>query len=269
MLTHEIIQLSRIPETNFRSLIQQALNHSLWHYLLYFDEKDDVEEQFSCLLKESLAKLLFRFFCLQNNLPIEFKSQNGDRFLSFQIGDYNWELINLTVNGPPLKMPSETATLPAIIPSQKFDCTEKDDFGNKIIRWASPSEKRVLFTYLHNNSESECFLELNLPEGLQELYQDFFDRKNKGKKLRESDFWKKIKPLGTPEFTIRHIPEFYITGWAGPEHWKFFYPSDSNAFPNIKPFSKKNKTILVHRLPAFSRLFSQLNEELHFAKFLN
>ena len=30
-----------------------------------------------------------------------------------------------------------------------------------------------------------------------------------------------------------------------------------------------NKAVFIHRLPAFSRLFPQLNDELHFAKFLN
>lgn len=269
MLTNEIIQLSRIPETNFRTLIQQSLNHALWEYMHFFDEQDDIEKQLSCLLKESLAKLLFRFFCLQNDLPIEFKSQNGDRYLSFEMHDESWELINITVKGPPLKKASETTSLPAMIPSQKFDCSEKDEFGNKIIRWATPVDKRVLFTYLFNNSDDECFLELVLPTGMKQLYQGFFERKSRGKKIRESDFWKKLKPLGPPQFLLHHRPDFYITAWAGPEHWKFFYPTNPSAFPNIISVTPENKTVLVHRLPAFSRLFSQLEIALHFANFLN
>lgn len=269
MLANEIIQLSRIPETNFRSIIQQALNHTLWYYLVFFDEQDDLEEQLSFLLRESLAKLLFRFFCLQNDLPIEFKPQNEDRYLSFQFQDTSWELINLSVDGPPLKKAAETTALPAMIPSQKIDSSEKDEFGNKIIRWASPANKRVLFTYLHNNSAEENFLKLKLPIGLKQLYQDFFKLKSKGKKIRESDFWKKIKPLGTPEVLLHHKPEFYITAWAGPDHWKFFYSSNAKTFPNITPPAIENKTVLVHRLPAFSRLFPQLDDTINFAEFLN
>lgn len=269
MLAQEIIQLSRVPETNFRSLVQQALNHALWHYVLYFDEDDNIEENLLCLLNDSLAKLLFKFFCIQNELPVEFKSQNGDRFLSFKLNDKNWELVNLSVKGHPIELASEVVSLPAMIPAQKFDCTQKDDFGNTLIQWTTSNDKQVLFTYLHNNSADKCFIQLNLPIGLEQVYQDFFKRKNRGKTVRESDFWKKLKPLGTPDFIINHKPDFYITAWAGSEHWKFFYNSGAKAFPNIQTIASKNKTILVHRLPAFSRLFPQLNDELHFARFLN
>lgn len=270
MLTQEIIQLSRIPETNFRSLVQQALNHALWHYILYFsEEQEDIEGSLLCLVNESLSKLLFRFFCMQNALPIEFESQNGGRFLSFRLNEQPWELINLSVGGPPLKKAAETITLPAMIPAQKFDCSQKDDFGNTLIRWTADEDKQVLFTYLYNNSAEECFLELNLPQELKQVYQDFFKRKRSGKILRESDFWKKLKRHNVPNFTIRHKPDFYITAWAGSEHWKFFYNSGAKPFPNIQTVSSENRTLMMHRLPAFSRLFPQLNEALHFAEFLN
>ena len=104
---------------------------------------------------------------------------------------------------------------------------------------------------------------------MKQLYIDFFKRKKRGKTIRESDFWKKLKPLGTPEFLIHHKPDFYITAWANSEHWKFFYTLNSTAFPYIKTLSDENKTVMMHRLPAFSRLFPQLNNALHFAKFLN
>ena len=269
MLVNDIIQLSRIPETNFRSLIQQSLNHALWHYVLFFDETDDIEKGLLCLLKESLAKLLFRFFCMQNNLPIEFNVQNGDRFLSFLLKDKNWELITLSVDGLPIKMASETISLPAMIPSQKLDSSEKDEFGNTIIRWTSNVDKQVLFTYLHNNSSDKSFIELSLPVGLEQLYKDFFKLKKRGKSLHESDFWKKLKPIGAPDFLIHHKPDFYITAWAGSKHWKFFYALNSSAFPNIETITSENKTVFVHRLPAFSQLFPHLNEAIHFGKFLN
>ncbi|MDA3904647.1 MAG: hypothetical protein PF484_01090 [Bacteroidales bacterium] len=269
MLTHEIIQLSRVPETNFRSLIQQALNHALWQYVLYFNDDEDIKHRVLSLLNESFSKLLFRFFCLQNNIAAEFDLQNGNRYLTFKLNDNNWELINLSIYDSPLEFASETTSLPAMIPAQKFDCSQIDEFGNKIIRWITPPEKQVLFTYLHNNSNKENFLHLSLPNGLGQLYKDLFKRKERGKTLKESDFWKKLKPLGTPDFIINHKPDFYITSWAGPEHWKFFYASNAQNFPKIKTHSPKNKTILLHRLPAFSRLFPQFNETLNFAKFLN
>jgi len=269
MLAHEIIQLSRIPDTNFRSLVQQALNHALWDYVLLFDKEGDIETQLPCLVKESLSKLLFRFFCLQNNLPIDFNSNNSERFLSFKHDQNNWELISISIEGPPITKKSETLLFPAMIPSLKLDCTQKDEFGNKIIQWTSPINKQALFVYLHNNSADKSFVELNLPEGLKKLYSDFFTRKNKGQALKESDFWKKLKPLGTPDFLIHHTPDFYITAWAGSDHWKFFYTHNSLAFPYIKTFSEENKAVMMHRLPAFCRLFPQLNDTLHFAKFLN
>jgi hypothetical protein len=269
MLSQEIIQLSRIPEENYHSLIQQALNHALWHYILHFDEDDDIEKSLLCLLNESLAELLFRFFCIQNKLPVDFKSQNGDRFLSFTLEDKSWELINLSINGSSIRMSTDAISLPAMIPTQKFDCSQKDDFGNTVIRWTTAVDKRVLFTYLHNNSADKCFLKLNLPEGLDQVYSSFFKIKKKGKTPRENDFWKKIKPLRTPDFVINHKPNFYITAWAGVEHWKFFYNSNTKAFPNIQTVCTENKSLMVHRLPAFSRLFPRLNNTLHFAKFLN
>ncbi len=268
MLAQEIIQLSRIPETNFHSLIQQALNHALWDYILYFDEEDPIEKSLLRLLNESLAKLLFRFFCIQNKLPIEFKPQNGDRLLSFILEEKNWELLNISVEGSLIKTSSEVISLPALIPTQKFDCSTKDDFGNTLIQWSETTKKQVLFTYLLNNSVDECFLSLELPIGLEQVYQDVFKRKKRGKNIRESDFWKKLKPLGIPSFKINHMPHFYIAAWAGSEHWKFFYNYKANLFPNIQTLSTENKAILIHRLPAFSRLFPQLNETLHFAKFL-
>ena len=264
MLVQEIIHLSRIPKTNLNSLIQQALNHALWDYILYFEEENPLEKSLLCLLNESLAKLLFQFFCIQNKLPIEFKPQNGDRLLSFILDEKNWELINLSIKGHPLKTVSEVISFPALIPTQKFDCSKKDDFGNTLIQWSETAEKQVLFTYLLNNSADECFLSLELPIGLEQVYQDFFKRKKRGKNIRESDFWKKLEPLGIPNFKINHEPHFYITAWAGSEHWKFFYNSSANLFPNIQTLSSENKTILIHRLPAFSRLFPQLNETLHF-----
>jgi len=269
MLAQEIIQLSRIPETNFHALIQQALNHALWDYTLYFDDEDPLEKRLLGLLNESLAKLLFRFFCIQNKLPIEFKPQNGDRLLSFILEEKNWELINLSIDKPPIKTSSEVISFPAFIPTQKFDCSKKDDFGNTLIRWSESTKKQVLFTYLLDNSDDECYLNLELPIGLKQVYQDIFKRKKHGKNVRESDFWKKLKPLGIPSFKIKHMPRFYIAAWAGTEHWKFFYNSKANLFPNIQTLSTENKAILIHRLPAFSRLFPQLNETLHFAKFLN
>lgn len=269
MLAQEIIQLSRIPETNFRSLVQQALNHALWNYVIHFDENDSLEKNLLCLLNESLSKLLFRFFCIQNELPIEFASQNGERFLSFTIEGKNWEHINLSVEGSPIKKATEAISLPAMIPAHKFDCGQKDDFGNSLLQWATSTDKQVVFTYLHNNSADECFLKLDLPAGLEQVYEDLLKRKKQGKTVRESDFWKKLKPLGIPDFIINHKPIFYITGWAGSEHLKFFYNSRAKSFPNIQTVTSENKTILVHRLPAFSGQFPQLNEALHFAEFLH
>jgi len=269
MLAQEIIQLSRIPDSNFRSLVQQAYNHALWNNILYYDQNEDLNKQILDLLKESLSKLLFRFFCLQNRLPIEFNLQNGNRNLSFQIEKQGWELISLAINGCSFKGAADTTSLPALVPAQKFNSTQIDDFGNRIVSWASTTDQQVLFTYLHNNSSEREFLDLILPEGIENLYEDFFDRKQKGKPIREGDFWTKLKPFGIPKFTLHHMPDFFITAWAGPTHWKFFYNALSSSFPNILTFTTNNKAVFIHRLPAFSRLFPQLNDELHFAKFLN
>ena len=268
MLSREIIKLSHVPEINFHSFIEQALNTALWHYVLFFNENDDIDQKLFCLLEESLSKLLFRFFCERNNLAVEFNSENGDRFLSFQIEGDNWELINLSLKRVSAKLNFETVDLPAMIPSNKLDCKEKNEFGAKIIRWKEHDEKKVLFTYLHDNSAKECFLTLKLPKGLKQFYLDFFNQKESVKIMHESDFKKKLGALGKPDFSINHKPEFYITAWASTEHIKFFYTSNPQDFPQIKTSCFENKTVLIHRLPAFSRLFPQLNEKLIFAKFL-
>lgn len=269
MLSQEILQLSRIPESNFHALTKQALNQALWQFVLYFEDTNDMETHIPCLLKESLSKLFFRFFCIQNKLPIEFNSTNNERFLSFQFNEQNWEQVHLSLNDNPIQCAQDTDLLPALLPSHKLNCDQKDEYGNKLIKWTTSMDKQVVFTYLNNNSASECFTELVLPRGLERLYQTYFKRKKRGKNLSEIDFWKKLKSFGEPTFSIRHHPDFYITAWAGNEHWKFFYNSKSDDYPKIKSISETNKTIKVHRLPAFSQLFPQFNESLHFAKFLS
>lgn len=268
MLAREIIKLSHAPDINFHSIVEQALNTALWHYILFFNENDDIDQKLFCLLEESLSKLLFRFFCERNNLAVEFNSDNNDRFLSFQIEGDNWELINLSLKRVSAKLNFESADLPAMIPSNKLDCKGKDKFGARIVRWKEEAEKKVLFTYLHDNSAKECFLTLKLPNGLKQFYLDFFNQKVSIKKMHESDFKKKLDDLGMPEFSINHKPDFYITAWTKTEHLKFFYNSNPQDFPQIKMFCFENKSLLIHRLPAFSRLFPQLNEKLYFGKFL-
>ncbi|HVK97297.1 MAG TPA: hypothetical protein VM368_05735, partial [Flavisolibacter sp.] len=240
---------------------------------------DNLKQKIINIAKGKTAELLFRFFCVHNNINVDFNAcstpfyQKDNR--DFVCEKYEWDIKNNFVyhHSPTIHLSEKYINLPALIP----DHHAHDQWSKRDQLYINgTSGVRYLFTFLKNADyykKGENFIELHLTgeqeQKLCSVYLEYYKQHNpSAAPFTENEFWNLLN-IQEKLFSVVHYPQLVITSYADNNHWNLFTSSG----PGIKTYCGRllttkinNRNTPVRNLPSFLSLFPHLNNELKLAE---
>jgi hypothetical protein len=152
----------------------------------------------------------------------------------------------------------EVIDLPALIPNQPTTAFFKDQWERRSeMKHPTSKSARFVFTFMERPIKKD-FIEISVHQKLKEFYSNIRKKhpfkRDKKAPFAESWFWNEISKVDFPKFLLHQKLRLYITAWAGEEQFPLFFNTEKRSF-NSKIYTRiRNKSIKIHRLPAFKHL---------------
>lgn len=264
MLAHNVITVDDLPERIEDSIVNKSINYALISISYTYNrmDLDLLAQRIQNITKGKIAEHIFQYFLTQQKTQVDFKSCQTPFYLpdkrDFLMGEYEWDIKNNFVRTPQKLSSEEVIELPALIPNRPTTPYFTDQW-EKRLEMKHPTSKgcRFVFTFMERPVKKD-FVELEIHPGLKEFYKqikkEYPYQKNKKPPFTESWFWNEISDVDFPKYTLNQKLRLYITAWAGSDHYPLFFNTEKRNFEG-KIFTRiKNKTIKIHRLPAFKDL---------------
>jgi REP element-mobilizing transposase RayT len=273
MLAHNVIVVDELPERIENSIINKSLNYALISvsYTNRMMDPDQIGNRIQNMTKGKIAEYLFQYYVVQQKMQLDFKSCQTPFYLpdkrDFLMGEYEWDIKNSFVRTPQKLTSEKIIELPALIPNRPSTPYFTDQW-EKRNEMKHPVSKgvRYVFTYMERPIQND-FIDIFVHPKLKDFYLNI--KKNhpyqnaKEPPFTESWFWNEISKVDFPKFKLNQKLRLYITGWAGEEQFPLFYNTEKRNFDGMIYTRIKNKTIKIHRLPAFGDLIYWFNIKKH------
>jgi len=264
MLAHDVIIIDDLPERIENSIVNKSINYALISISYTYNrmELDKLAQRIQNISKGKIAEQMFQYYLTQQKTQVDFKSCQTPFYLpdkrDFLMGEYEWDIKNNFVRTPQKLSSEEVIELPALIPNRPTTPYFTDQW-EKRLEMKHPVSKgtRFVFTFMERPVRKD-FIEISVHPKLKEFY--FYIKKNypfqKDKKppFTESWFWNEISKVDFPTHQLNQKLRLYITAWAGEEQFPLFFNTEKRNFDGKIYTRIKNKTIKIHRLPAFRDL---------------
>jgi len=264
MLARDIIIIDELPERIEGRIINKAINYALIA-IPYTQHKMDlnlIPNRIQNMVKGKIAELLFHHYLSHLKTLVDFSSCQTPFFLpskrDFLMGEYEWDIKNNFVRTPQKLKLEELIELPALVPNRPSSMYFTDQW-EKRLEMKHPTSKscRFVFTFMERPPQND-FIDIYVHPKLKAFYQNIKTKYPYTKKetppFTESWFWNEISKVDFPTYHLNQKLRLYITGWAGTNEFPLFFNTDKRNFDQKIYTRIKNKTIKVHRLPAFKHL---------------
>lgn len=264
MLAHDVIIVDDLPERIENSIINKSINYALISVSYTYNRMDlDVlSQRIQNISKGKIAELIFQHYLTQRKTQVDFKSCQTPFYLpdkrDFLMGEYEWDIKNNFVRTPKKLTKEEVIELPALIPNRPTTQYFSDQW-EKRLEMKHPTSKgaRFVFTFMERPVKKD-FIDIFVHPGLRDFYLNIKKKhpyqKDKEPPFTESWFWNEISKVDFPDYQLNQKLRLYITAWAGLEHFPLFFNTEKKNFEGMIYTLIKNKTIKIHRLPAFRDL---------------
>ena len=264
MLAHNIIVVDDLPERIQDRIINKAINYALISISFTYNRMDLklLANRIQNISKGKIAELIFQHYLTQNKTQVDFTSCQTPFYLpdkrDFLMGEYEWDIKNNFVRTPQKLSQDEVIELPALIPNRPSSMYFTDQW-EKRLEMKHPTSKgcRFVFTFMERPLRQD-FIEIKVHPALQTFYQNLkrnFPFKSKDQApFTEAWFWNEISKVDFPTHHLNQELRLYITAWAGEDQFPLFFNTEKRNFDGKIYTRIKNKTIKVHRLPAFGNL---------------
>lgn len=279
MLARDIIIVDELPERIANSIVNKSINYALIS-ISFTHKKMDIkklDERIQNITKGKIAELMFHYFILQNHLKVNFESCQTPFYLpnkrDFLMDEYEWDIKNNFVRTHKNPSPQQLENLPALIPNRASTMYFTDQWEKRLeMKHHTSNGLRYVFTFMERPLRND-FIDIRCHSNLYSFYEriktDYPYQHKKGPPFTESWFWNEISKVDFPIFQLNQKLSLYITAWAGMEHFDLFYNTEKRNFGRLIYTRIRNKTMMIHQLPAFSSIFHKLRETMTCGRFLN
>jgi hypothetical protein len=264
MLAHDVIIVDELPERIEDSIINKSINYALISISYTYNrmELDLLAQRIQNITKGKIAEYIFQHYLVKQKTLVDFSSCQTPFYLpdkrDFLMGEYEWDIKNNFVRTPQKLSAEEVIELPALIPNRPTTPYFTDQW-EKRLEMKHPTSKgcRFVFTFMERPVKRD-FVEISVHPRLKEFYfnikKNYPYQKDKKPPFTESWFWNEISKVDFPQYELHQKLRLYITSWAGEAHFPLFFNTEKRNFDGMIYTRIKNKTIKIHRLPAFGAL---------------
>lgn len=261
MLAHDVIIVDDLPERIENSIVNKSINYALISISYTYNrmEMDKLAQRIQNITKGKIAEQMFQYYLSQQKTQVDFKSCHTPFYLpdkrDFLMGEYEWDIKNNFVRTSQKLTADEVIELPALIPNRPTTPYFTDQW-EKRLEMKHPTSKgaRFVFTFMER-PEKKDFIDISVHSRLKDFYanikKNYPYQKDKKPPFTESWFWNEISKVDFPESHLNQSLRLYITSWAGEEQFPLFFNTEKRNFDGKIYTRIKNKTIKIHRLPAF------------------
>ncbi len=256
-----MIIVNQIPVIDYKRIALKAVHYAIISTPFTINRMGigSLEKRITNITKGKLAEGLFRWWALQEKLPIDFSSGSTpfyqvDKF-DFAFKGKNWDLKNnFLFHKAELLQEDDYLRLPALVPNRH----SKD-------QWSKRNEKNFLFTFMKladrpAGQKRQAFLHLDVSNE-QILFLKKLVTQYQGKTQNEPPytpewFWKEwdyLGPLRNIGLTAR--PALIIAAYANESCYKSFHDTEARTF--LKGTLKtriRNATCAIGKLKKFESL---------------
>lgn len=278
MLARDIIIIDDLPERIETSIVNKAINYALIS-IIFTHKKldlDKLEDWIQNISKGKIAELIFHHFMTQNKLGINFSSCQTPFYLpdkrDFLLNEYEWDIKNNFVRTHHKASSEQLLDLPALVPNRPSSMYFSDQWEKRFeMKHSTSKGLRFVFTFMERPLRND-FIDLRIHNSLQSFFErikkEYPYKSKEEAPFTESWFWNEMSRVDFPVFKLNQTLRLYITSWAGQEHFPLFFNTDKRNFDGHIYTRIRNKTLKIHRLPAFSSLFPSLSKEMKCGRFL-
>lgn len=303
-MTESEIIIVDIPDNYYDSLINDIIKYSIISLPFTIDRMKQIDKygvvqgnknRISNIFKGKLAESLFKFFCENNNLNVDFDTPETP-FYEVDNRDFIYKGTEYDIKNNFIYHPgniySTYTNLPALIPNRY----QGDQWGTRLNPHFKDYNVGYIFSFLKgadliNGNRGNEFYQLEISEEqgkfLHELYLEYEGLPQNKKPFSEEWFWNKMASKGELNFfSLRFRPKLVITGVANANNWNIFSDVGPNSQNNYKDKPIKNwytkvgrrnsvkflsgeiwgtitnKTAPVSLLPSVKSVFNELNGKI-------
>jgi hypothetical protein len=264
MIAKNVIIIDDLSDRLEASIVNKSINYALISISYTYNrmDLDKLAQRIQNITKGKIAEHLFQYYLVQQKTQVDFKSCQTPFYLpdkrDFLMGEYEWDIKNNFVRTPQKLLAKEVIELPALIPNKPSTPYFVDQW-EKRLEMKHPTSKgtRFVFTFMERPVKKD-FLEISVHQKLKEFYYNIRKKhpfkRDKKAPFAESWFWNEISKVDFPKFLLHQKLRLFITAWAGEEQFPLFFNTEKRSF-NGKIYTRiRNKSIKIHRLPAFKDL---------------
>ena len=298
-----------IPDQYYDILVESIVRYSIISLPFTIDRMNQIgkygivkgnKKRISNIFKGKLAESLFKFFCEQNNLQVDFKT-SATPFYQVDRRDFIYNGTEYDIKNNFIYHSGELykayTHLPALIPNRH----QADQWSSRLKPHFKGFQVGYIFSFLKgadfiNGDRGDPFyqLKLNKEQGdfLHQLYLQYRGKSQKDIPFSEEWFWNTMASKGDLNFfSLRFRPKLIITGVTQANNWHLFRdvgPYSQNNYQNdpIENWYAKvgrnnsvkflrgeiwatitNKTAPVSILPSIKNVFNNLNGDIKFGRF--
>jgi len=264
MLAHNVIIIDDLPERIKNSIINKSINYALISISYTYNrmDLDLLAQRIQNISKGKIAELIFQYYLIQKKTQVDFKSCQTPFYLpdkrDFLMGEYEWDIKNNFVRTPQKLTKEEVIELPALIPNRQSTQYFTDQWMKRLeMKHPTSRGSRFVFTFMERPVKND-FIDIFVHHRLKDFYlnikKSYPFHKDNEPPFTESWFWNEISKVDFPSYNLNQDLRLYITAWAGEEQFSLFFNTEKRSFDGKIYTRIKNKTIKIHRLPAFKDL---------------
>jgi hypothetical protein len=279
MKENEVILVKNIPTKAYEKLAIDAVKYAIISIPFTIDRMGlrNRNQQIFNIAKGKLAEGLFKFFCKENDIEVNFDSCETPFYQidkrDFLMGDSEWDQKNNFIYHPGSQLSSHQYTnLPALVPNRP---NRKDQWQKREEFYFNKTKSfKLLFTFMKaadQKRKDNNFFSINLSNKqqafLDKLYEKYKGLPQKEKPFSVNEFWTKMTYLKDDKisFQLQNKPILVITAYADRNYWnRFFNTEKENFLDGILRTKIRNKTCYLKELPSFLSLFPHLRINLEF-----
>jgi hypothetical protein len=234
MNSSEILVLDRLDTLQNERIMREVISSSLLTFPFTYQqvELQQIKIKIEKLIKGKYAEALFKFFCEENHLPVDFEacntSYNKPKRRDFIFENIEFDLINNYLYHANERLSgNDYLDLPALLPNKhQYDFWSQRNH----CKIAQSKHAGFVFTFLKNADSfglKKQFFEFDISlaqiKFLQELRQSYGNTKVPDKPFDETFFWEEFLNRGGPfEFHFNQKPLLIIGPVASANQWTKF-----------------------------------------------
>jgi hypothetical protein len=279
MKENEVIIVNNIPFDAYKKIAIEAVKYAIISIPFTIDRMGlrNRNRQIFNSAKGKLAEGLFKFFCKENDIEVNFDSCETLFYKidkrDFLMGDSEWDQKNNSIyHEGDLLTVHQYIDLPALVPNRPnrkdqwqkredfyFDKTKSVKYLFTFMKAADPKKKANSFFFINLSKKQQAFLD--------KLYEKYKGLPQQEKPFSVNDFWEEMSNWKDDQLSFRlyEKPNLVITAFADKNHWELFFDTEQKNFLDGTLRTKiRNKTCYLKELPSFLSLFPFLREGMEF-----